>query len=121
VAEPEMPSLYHAADLYVSGTHSDGSSVSLMQALACGLPVLVSDIPGNREWITPGEAGWLFQDGNSDELAEGILTAARQRNNLAEIGKSARMLAERRADWTKNFPRLFEAYRIAVEQERHEQ
>ena len=56
--------MYRAADLYLSASHSDGSSVSLMEALGCGLPVLVSDIPGNREWVTDGEQGWLFPDGD---------------------------------------------------------
>jgi glycosyltransferase involved in cell wall biosynthesis len=49
----ELPRYYQRADLYVSASHSDGSSISLLEAMACGKPVLVSDIPGNREWVTP--------------------------------------------------------------------
>jgi glycosyltransferase involved in cell wall biosynthesis len=49
----ELPRYYQLADLYVSASHSDGSSISLLEAMACGKPVLVSDIPGNREWVTP--------------------------------------------------------------------
>ena len=49
----ELPRYYQMADLYVSASHSDGSSISLLEAMACGRPVLVSDIPGNREWVTP--------------------------------------------------------------------
>jgi glycosyltransferase involved in cell wall biosynthesis len=113
-AEPEMPMLFHSADLYISATHSDGSSVSLMQALACGLPVLVSDIPGNREWVDPGKNGWMFADGSPDELARGILNAARQRDTLSQMGESARLTAEARADWDVNFPRLYEAYDTAL-------
>ncbi len=119
-SEPEMPSLFHSADLYVSATHSDGSSVSLMQALACGLPVLVSDIPGNREWVETGKNGWLFPDGSPDELARGILYASSHREDLLRMGKAARLTAESRADWDQNFPRLFDAYRMALGQETHE-
>jgi glycosyltransferase involved in cell wall biosynthesis len=67
------------ADLYISPSHVDGSSVSLMEALACGLPALVSDIPANQEWVSEGVNGWLFPDGNADILAEKILAVIAQR------------------------------------------
>ncbi len=116
VSQERLPEVYHAADLYVSASHSDGSSVSLLEALASGLPVLVSDIPGNREWVTPGDGspGWLFPDGDADALAGGILRAAAL-EDLAPCRAAARALAERRADWSANSRRLLEAYRMAVE------
>ena len=79
VKNDELPQVYRSADLYLSASHSDGSSVSLMEALACGKAALVSAIPGNREWITPGGPGWLFADGDAPALAQGILEAARRR------------------------------------------
>ncbi len=45
VSQTDLPRWYHMANLYISPSHIDGSSVSLMEALACGLPALVSDIP----------------------------------------------------------------------------
>ncbi|HZW04351.1 MAG TPA: glycosyltransferase, partial [Anaerolineaceae bacterium] len=95
----ELPGVYRAADLYVSASHSDGSSVSLMEALACGRPVLLSDIPTNLEWVTPGVEGWVFADGDAPALAGCLLQAIAQRDRLAEMGQAARILAERRADW----------------------
>ncbi len=115
VANSELPRYYRAAHLYLSASHSDGSSVSLMEALGCGRPVLVSDIPGNLEWIAPGVQGWLFPDGSVDALEEGMLRAARlSPDALGAMGRSARALAEARADWGRNFPRLLEAYRLAL-------
>jgi glycosyltransferase involved in cell wall biosynthesis len=81
-----------------------------MEALACGLPCLVSDIPANREWVTEGENGWLFPDGDADALAAKILQAADQRENLPEIGRAARTVAEERADWSKNAATLMQVY-----------
>lgn len=109
-----LPEFYRAADLYLSASRSDGSSVSLMEALACGRPVLVSDIPGNREWIQTGRQGWLFPVGDAAALAEGILGAAAQRETLPALGAQARALAEARADWKQNFARLLDAYAQAV-------
>ncbi|MEJ2758981.1 MAG: glycosyltransferase family 4 protein [Anaerolineales bacterium] len=116
VPQEKLPDYYRAADLYISASHSDGSSVSLMEALASGLPALVSDIPGNREWIADSGAGWLFPDGEADALAQKIVDAHRQKDRLAEMGPQARQLAESRADWGKNFEKLKTAYQIAVEE-----
>jgi L-malate glycosyltransferase len=115
VSQEDLPSVYRTADLYLSASHSDGSSVSLMEALASARPVLVSDIPGNREWVTPGQHGWLFPDGNDQAVADGILNALRARADQPEMGKNARRLAEERADWCKNFQVLLRAYQRAVQ------
>lgn len=110
ISQTDLPRWYHMANLYVSPSRIDGSSVSLMEALACGLPVLVSDIPANQEWVSEGLNGWLFPNGDADALAEKILAVIAQRKNLAQIGRAARKSAEERADWKKNFAVLLEAY-----------
>jgi glycosyltransferase involved in cell wall biosynthesis len=110
VSQTELPRWYHWADVYVSPSHVDGTSVSLLEALASGLPCLVSDIPGNREWVSEGQNGWLFPDGDVDGLAAKILQAADQRQALPGIGSAARAVAEERADWTKNAAKLMQAY-----------
>lgn len=113
VSYRDLPRLYRRADLYVAASHSDGTSISLIEALACGVPALVSDIPGNREWIIPGENGWLFPDGDARAMAEGIIRALDERSRLAEMGRRARQVAESRADWNRNFPKLYELYDLA--------
>ncbi|MCZ2127878.1 MAG: glycosyltransferase family 4 protein [Anaerolineales bacterium] len=111
ISQNDLPYWYHQADLYISPSHVDGSSVSLMEALACGLPCLVSDIPANKEWIVENENGWLFKDGDAHQLAQKILAAINQREKLPEVGASARRAAERRANWKKNAARLMDVYR----------
>ena len=116
VSRADLPNYYRAADLYVSASHSDGSSISLLEAMACGCPVLVSDIPGNREWVDPGVQGWWFKDGDTGDLERMIIrTVDEERGRLPGMGKLARSLAESRADWKKNFPELINAYILAVE------
>jgi glycosyltransferase involved in cell wall biosynthesis len=115
ISQTDLPRWYHMADLYISPSHVDGSSVSLMEALACGLPCLVSDIPANKEWVSEGENGWLFPDNNSNALAEKILAAMSQREKLPEIGRASRRSAEKLADWKKNSEVLMNTYRSIVE------
>jgi glycosyltransferase involved in cell wall biosynthesis len=109
----QLPGVYCAADLFVSPSHCDGSSVSLLEAMACGRPVLVSDIPSNKEWVKPGETGMLFEDVNLCSLKGRILQMSRD-PDLALFGCCARALAEERADWNKNFQKLLAAYQRAL-------
>ncbi len=115
VSQADLPRWYHMADLFISPSHVDGSSVSLMEALACGLPVLVSDIPANKEWVVDGDNGWLFPDGDPDALARKILDVMDRRDTLEPVRRRARETAESRADWSKNFNVLLAAYERTVQ------
>lgn len=116
VRNSELPGYYRKADVFISPSHVDGSSVSLLEALACGLPCLVSDIPANKEWVVDDQNGWLFPDGDADALADRILGAMNQRLELSRIGRSSRKIAVERADWNKNFQKLLEIYQCLFDQ-----
>ena len=113
VRQEALPAFYSAADLFVSPSFSDGTSISLLEALACGCPVLVSDIPGNREWIVPGEAGILFPPGDAHALSKGLLTMA-ESPDLDQMSAAGRAIAVSGADWKQHFQQLLLAYRMAV-------
>ena len=115
IPQKDLPRYYNEADIYISPSHVDGSSVSLMEAMGCGLPCLVSDIPANKEWVREGENGWLFADGDTNALAEKILHAIENRDTLGEISANSRRVAEKRANWQKNFKKLLTAYERTIE------
>jgi glycosyltransferase involved in cell wall biosynthesis len=117
VAYDLLPGYYQAADLYVTASQSDGSSISLLEAMASGLPALVSDIPGNREWITEGHSGWFFPVGNAARLSEGILKAFSSSGELESLGQHARQLAETSADWRRSVDRMLAGYQRALGKE----
>ncbi len=73
VDNAELPEFFRLADVYLACSLSDGASVSLLEAMSTGLPVVVSEIPGNCEWVRPGENGWLAATGNAEQYAAGIL------------------------------------------------
>ena len=101
---------YQAADVYLSASHIDGSSVALMESMACGCPALVSDIPSNLEWITDGVEGWTFHDGDADDLAKKIVIAAGMQRELNGLSKAARFKTERFANWNNNVEKLLDTY-----------
>ncbi len=115
IPQKELPDVYRASDLYVSSSQSDGSSVTLLEALACGKPALVSDIPGNREWVTEGQNGWLFRDGHVQELASLMLSIPKEKNLLKKVALNNRQLSKEKADWKKNSKGLIRAYDLALE------
>jgi len=67
-----------AADLFVLGSHREGSGYSLIEAMACGLPAVVTDIPSFREITGNGNIGKLWTCGDSSELAGALVAIARQ-------------------------------------------
>lgn len=115
VPNPEIVHYYRSADLYLSSSVTDGSSVSLLEAQACELPVLVSDIPGNREWVAEDETGYLFNVGDACQMADKMLWCYRHQDRLEPIRQAARRQIEEKADWEKNKYRLTEAYEQAIQ------
>ena len=67
----DMSDLYHMADCFVMASYREGLSRSIMEAMACGLPCIVSDIRGNRDLIDL-EGGFLFNPDDVIGLAEKI-------------------------------------------------
>lgn len=106
----KLPACYQSSDLYLAATHSDGTSISLLEAMACGLPVLVSDIDGNREWVNHGVNGWLIPEGDVDAMAQAILNAVRMRSQLSVMGREGRKTVEQRANWKLNSQKLLDVY-----------
>ena len=60
-------------DLFISSSYWEGFSTAILEAMAAGVPVLGTDIPGNRELIEPGINGWLVAPHNSEALAQEII------------------------------------------------
>ena len=111
----DMPKWFRAADAYVSCARSDGTSISLLEAMATGLPVVVSDIPSNREWVTAGENGWLAKVGSCQEFADRLLSVASlSPEQTRGIGERNRQIVAQRADWDKNFPLLMSLYQAVL-------
>lgn len=110
VPHESLPDYFNESDVYLSCSRSDGSSVSLLEAMACGLPAVVSDLPSNREWVQPGVNGWLFPKNDAAATAEAILAACRDAVQRKRMGAANEALARERADWEKNSLLLIQTY-----------
>lgn len=94
-----MASLLSQTDIYVSTSLSDGTSVSLLEALASGAFPVVTDIPSNREWICEGENGFLVPTDQEEVLAKRIIEAVRNKAMLEKSRNENLSLIEERALW----------------------
>jgi glycosyltransferase involved in cell wall biosynthesis len=102
------------ADVYVSCSESDSTSVSLLEAMAAGALPVVSDIPGNREWVKDGESALMFPVGDADALASRLVQAITDpelREGAAQINRSA---VESRAVWEENMNAIEGAFEELV-------
>lgn len=107
-----LPDIFRAADVYLSCSLTDGTSISLLEALATGIPAVVSDIPGNREWVQPGENGWLAPPGDAAAFADALVAAATLPEDLrSRMAAANRKVAMERADWAASAKRMLDAYR----------
>lgn len=70
--------LMRAADIFVLGSHREGSGYSLIEALACGLPPVVTDIPSFRSLTGAGSVGALWPCDDSGALCQALLSIARR-------------------------------------------
>jgi glycosyltransferase involved in cell wall biosynthesis len=110
VPHEEMPDLLSQADIYVSTSLYDGTSVSLLEAMGSGAFPIVTDIPSNREWIDNGHNGFLVPEENENLLARKILDAMRNHALLGEAHEKNRKLVEQRASWRENIKKITEFY-----------
>jgi glycosyltransferase involved in cell wall biosynthesis len=95
--------LFPAADFYVSCSASDGVSISLLEAMSFGLPVIVSEVGGNPEWVSSGSNGWLIPVGDAESFADALLAACASTSECrARYGTFSQDLVAGRADWGRN-------------------
>ena len=111
---PALDAAYAGADLLVLPSRADGFGFVVAEAMAAGLPVLVSSATGAKDLVTEGVNGWIFEAGREDRLLEALRRAAEAGPRLAEMGARAREAAagctwERYGERTRAFYAALEA------------
>jgi glycosyltransferase involved in cell wall biosynthesis len=89
VQHERIEQLMRAADLFVLGSHREGSGYSLIEALACGLSPAVTDIPSFRSLTGAGAVGALWPCGAADKCAAALVSLAAQPRSAARAAARA--------------------------------
>jgi glycosyltransferase involved in cell wall biosynthesis len=87
-----LPRFFQNADFFLFPSHAEGSPTVLIEAIACGLPVLASDIPANHDAVTEGGNGRFFEVARSDQL-ESVLRKFLDSDDPRVFGAASRRKA----------------------------
>lgn len=98
--------LMKGSDIFVMPSRYEGLSIAMIEAMACGLPVIASDVPGLRGYIDQGENGFLFQIGQHKALAECIVRLANDKDLRVSLSHGARKSFLKEYDMRKNIKSL---------------
>ena len=97
ISDSELPGLYRGASVYLQTSYEEGLGMSVLEAMACGVPVVSTETAGTKETVIDGVTGWLVpQDASTDVeqlvanrtlnvlRGDGAVFGARSRNRSVE-------------------------------------
>jgi len=106
----------NAADIYVSTSFSDGTSASLLEAMACSTTPIVTAISGNKEWIQDGWNGYLTPTRDVNQLAQKIVFLAKNEEVRRKMAKNAFETVRTKVNWQRNIATLNDTIRDVISQ-----
>ncbi len=78
--------------------------------MACGLPLVVSEVPAICEWVQDGVNGYVIPKNKVNPISEKILTLFKDTDTASRMGKINLEIANDKADWEKNYLTLNKIY-----------
>jgi phosphatidylinositol alpha-mannosyltransferase len=110
----ELPRYYRSADMYCSpATGNESFGIVLLEAMACGTPVVASDIDGYRWVVNPGVEGLLVPPRSPEHLADAIATLANDPGLRRRMGEAGQVKAQQ-YDWARIVDLLEPIYEAAA-------
>jgi glycosyltransferase involved in cell wall biosynthesis len=112
VDKNELVKLYQNATLFIFPSYHEGLPTVLLEAMSCGLPVIATDVRGNRDLISHGENGLLVPPKNPKKMAETIITLLEDEKLMKQLGKNARKTTVEKYTWnvvSNNFLKCYES------------
>lgn len=110
----DMAELLHTVDAVVLPSYREGLPKCLIEAAACGLPIVTTDVPGCRDVVSHEETGLLVPVRNALALADAMGRLAEDRALSARLGQGARARALERYDERIVIEQTWDVYREAL-------
>ncbi len=95
VPQREVPALLQQCDVFVFPSYFEGFGLVLLEAMACGLPVITTTATAGPDIVTSNRDGWIIEPGDVDALIERMQACLADRSQIKEMGGTARHTAER--------------------------
>jgi glycosyltransferase involved in cell wall biosynthesis len=116
----EIADLYRQSDLFVFPSVNEGLPIAVLEAMSSGLPVIACAGTGAAHCITAGKDGLLVAPRNSDAIAIAIQWCYNRRDQLAGMGKAARLRIEEHFTLPHYYKRVLDLYRVRAGENREE-
>jgi len=110
VKKEEVAKLLKKSDLYISIPTSDSTSVTLLEAMACGTLPIVSKLPANEEWIKNKKNGYVVNGKDQEELYKIMEEALQNQDLKAKAAALNKTIINKRAIWKENMNSIREEY-----------
>ncbi|HMC54374.1 MAG TPA: glycosyltransferase family 4 protein [Gemmatimonadaceae bacterium] len=110
----DMADLYAAADVLVHASHREGVPRVVMESAAMGLPIIASDIPGNREVVADGQTALFFAVRDAGRLAAQLRFAMENATPISAMAERARTHVQHHFDQDRLSERVWGVYRDMV-------
>jgi glycosyltransferase involved in cell wall biosynthesis len=111
----DLVEYYRASSVYVAPTLYENLPIRVLEAMACGVPVVASNVCAVPEVIDNGVNGILIQPGHVDELADAICCLLDDPGLRRKMGDNARKTVLEKFDWNVNAVRTVEVYQQILE------
>src|SRR5215475_12788254 len=112
----DVYSLLKACDLFCLPSRSEGMSNALLEAMACHLPCVATDVGGNPEVMIPGQTGFLVPRENPEALAEKMVAILRSRHRGKSMGQNGRQVIEEKFTIERMVERLISLSEALLQQ-----
>ena len=114
IPDSEVPEYLASSDVYVSTALSDGWSASTSEAMACGLPVVITDFGDNRRWVEDGVNGFVVPSRDPQTLASRVVHLLRHERDRIEFGRVNRRVIEMRNNLHTEMGKMLQLYQKLV-------
>jgi glycosyltransferase involved in cell wall biosynthesis len=98
---PDVPDLLRAIDVFCLVSYKEGLPLSVIEAMACGLPVVATNIEGLRDVVRPGINGVLVDPDDTAILADVLMSLAADPNLRHVLGERGRRIAQDRYSFAR--------------------
>lgn len=116
IPNDELPQYLTSMDVYVSTSPSDaGLSASTAEAMACGLPVIITDVADNRKWVEDGVNGFVVPIKDPKSLAQRIIYLLKNDEIRRRFGKVNRKIIDERNNYYKEMEKMESIYEELAE------
>lgn len=107
----DIPRILTESDIYISPSKNEAISFSIMEALACGVPVVATEVGGVPEVINKGKCGIMVNYGDEKEFAKAIFQLYNNKSEYEEMKKNSRQLIEENFSLNNMIEKTYSLYR----------